>query len=382
MPGQKAPAQPVGDDRPFPGRGSRRLIAELLAVLFLASPAFSSPITPESFERLARTSLDVSDTFRTYYSRVRRSEPVVFGDVDAVFTLENDPLNPRYSVPTTAGEFGVNEVSRLDAAAYGRLRLPQFDLGFWFLYSELGLNTQFRDWDFGHRVLAVTFSKGAGFSATAGSITRYEPMVFVSSTGVKQFDFEPDSRTIFNTSRQRKYGFAHLDLYGTDVTVISGKTLLNPNLLELRHRLATRLGGAEWELAASRYRFRDTLQVGSRVRAPRLFWRTSAEAELFFNLEKQDAPPGLAFAALSGEAALPLPWTPARLFVRPGLSYDRDVLDEGVGGWLLEVAVRDIPLWNGELAFQLGWSNNYHSYLRRLPLKDQDLMRAGITFLF
>lgn len=374
MQGQKTPVRPA--------KAASRLIACLPAIILLSSRAFCEPITPESFERLAKTSLDVTDTFRTYYGRVRRSDPVVFGDVDTVFTLENDPLNPRYSVQTTAGEFGVNEVSRLDAAAYGRWRLPQFNIGFWALYSELNLNTQLRDWDFGHLLLAVTFSRGAVFSATAGSITRYEPMVSVSSTGVKQFDFEPDPRTIFNTSRRRDYGFVHLDLNGTDIAVISGKTLLDPTLLELRRRLAAAYGEAEWELAASRYRFRDTLQAGGRVRAPRLFPRTSAEAELFFNLKKQDAHPGLAFATLSGETELPLPGTPAKLSVRPGLSYDKDALDEGAAGWLLEVAVRDIPLWGGKLALLLGWSDSYHSYLRRLPLKDQDSMRAGITFLF
>lgn len=381
-PGSKSPEQPGGYRRRPAARRTEGPAGYLLAFLLLSSPAYSATITPESFERLAKTSLDVTDTFRTYYGRVRKADPAVFGDVDAVFTLENDPLDPRYSVPTTIGEFGVNEVSRMDAAAYGRLRLPQVDVGFWAIYSELRLNTQLEDWDFGHSVLAVTFSRPGGFSATAGSITRYEPLVAVSSTGARQFDFEPDSRSIANTSRRRRYGFAHLDLYGTDVAVISGKTLLDPTLLELRHRLAPGQGGAEWELAASRYRFRDTLQAGGRVRAPELFWRTSAEAELFFNLGKQGAPAGLAFAVVSGEMTLPLPRTAARLSARPGLSYDRDVLDDGVAGWLFEVAVREIPLWSGKLAFLLGWSDSYHSYLRRLPLKDQDSMRAAVNYLF
>lgn len=372
------PYRPAGACRRPPARRA----GCLLALLLLSSPAYPATITPDAFEQLAKTSLDVTDTFRTYYGRVRKADPALFGDVDAVFTLENDQLNPRYSVPTTIGEFGVNEVSRMDAAAFGRLRLPQVDVGFWAVYSQLRLNTQLEDWDFGHSVLAVSLSRPGGISATAGSVTRYEPLVAVSSTGARQFAFEPGSVAIFNTSRRRRYGFAHLDLYGTDVAVISGKTLLDPTLLELRHRLAPGRGGAEWQLAASRYRYRDTLQAGGRVRSPELFWRTSGEAELFFNLRKQGAPAGPAFATLAGEMTLPLPLTRALLSVRPGLSYDRDVLDEGVYGWLLEFSVREVPLWGGKLAFLLGWSDSYHSYLRRLPLKDQDSMRVAVNYLF
>lgn len=350
-------------------------------MLGLAPAARAAEITPESFKRMSRMSLDISRLYKRHVETSSAERHSFLTELDALETSRRS-----YTAPTVLGPVTVSPL-QLELAVTGSWKDPSDTAkkkvnGIFVLASSLDLqiddsrhtdltseNGPYGDlygWDYGTILAGLEYGLGTASRLAFGVLVREHPKVVRSAEGRDLFSFSFDRGEDKNTTSERRYlpffdGEAAgvrvmtLGLDSVDLSVpVSGA--LRASLVYFSYGGIVR-AGASW-LAESRER------------------RLRLSGEAYFTALRSGGRPGLANALASSELRLLGPREPERLnlSLETGLSYSRELFDHGITGWYGGLYLENLRFFKTYSRLGMGLSSGYQQAAARLPVRSETLI--------
>lgn len=363
-------------------------------------------ITPEGFEWISKTSLNVMATYQRYDELIKRYDPKLLFNIDAVRGCEHD-----YITPTTIGDLTVVPV-QLDFALYGNWRIKQTSLGFLAVANTVDLriakeahpDLNSGDGPYGilygwyKRYILAAFrgSFGENIKLAIGEVYAYSPYVVTALDGSKQFGLiEEQGYKEYKTTKGEKESFLYANFYGYEVGGIHDFKKVNPKLFQLRKFFNIGKDLGELIPGVNYYRLADTTQAGIEHKDFMLTPNVSLGGKFFLNIHERNRGAGLAYitgtmsAYFLKDKAAGEDDSKRDLYISltPGLSYSRDIFDEDLWGYSLDIALENFPMAPGheknfgQGKFAIGVSRNYHGTLHRVPIKDEMLLSVAFQWM-
>lgn len=360
-------------------------------------------IIPESFKLISETSLDIIQTFDDYNTEITANGYKFFFDIDLVTIL-----NTRFIVPTTQGNKNF-ELGQYTGCLYWSIDLTSsFSLAIFAAGNGIALaNNIWTDshndvfsYDYGIYCLIIKESE-YNFALDCGFIKRWLPIITsdVNNNEYFSYTFDNEINRFVTSEEEQTEAFANLFLFGFtskivydtedsvfkafefryEFSVADLLRLFIPGLdINVRDFLGLLVPGFNY------FDFMNIKQLGYRHYAISPLDFIKFSYELYFNLDKQNLDYIVADISLylfgdkgqqyKNELSNENKTRHFGIALNGGLSYSKDIFPEGVFGYSVKIALKNIPLLISTAEIDVGYSNNYHATLYRLPIKDGNVL--------
>lgn len=370
----------------------------ILIIFLIAWPAHylqadeDKYITPEEFEWISNTSIDIMRAYDHCNQLINRYDPTFLFDADSVQTFDND-----YIIPTNFGLVLVGLI-QLDISIFWRaIQKPQFSLGVLAVGSSMDLQIQndlpgyganLHGWGKRYMILAVKTVLKEDIKFTLGGLFKQSPYIETGPDGSKYFStFYDDEKEEYETEVTQKELFLHTDIYNYDLGVIFN-TDVGVELTEFKKlfRIGERYGMLGPRI--SYYDFLDTVKFGLIYSDLMLTNFLLFKAEASMDVHKRGSESDLSYA-LSDMSIYLFKNSKGNSSERDfcisltlGASYSKDFFNEKLFGSSWDVSFEDIRLFkNHYLMIGFGGSHNYHETLYRCPIKGETSVFIAIRWM-
>ncbi len=375
----------------------RRTVLRMLAVSGTSIVIFAATgedvlhaderITPQRFNWIASTSLDIVKTMHAYADQINTTKPDFFFDIDLVKTTRN-----TYSLPTSRGIQSA-EIMQYDGALYFDWSISSnYTLDFFVVANGIGLGKNLYSapakdvWSSEYSTGSIAVRRNdKSLYLAFGYNDRKIPYTEKNSAGNEVFGY------LFNSSTS-EWERAETETQSCFASVKAGQyelTLVYSFSSQAMELLSARIEfwlGKEFGIfvpGANYYKENDTKQIGTSLIGFKLGSSLSLATEGYLNTRSF----ALDYLLASGTLLLfrdednsSLQHDPAKRFsivANTGISYSKEIFPSGLFGYSAQLTVENIPLLGSRIKLIAGISCNYHESLYRLPIQDEVIVRTG-----
>jgi|AntAceMinimDraft_9_1070365.scaffolds.fasta_scaffold03722_2 hypothetical protein len=368
------------------------VIAILLLMFSFSVFAKNTQITPSSFEWMAKTSINIMETYKFYSDLIEREKPKLLIDARTIQTA-----NREFFIPTTLGDITVNPFM-VEVAVYWKWQ-PKDSLSFSFLAFHNGIDLiidddahpeliaqdslyNHLDWPNGKSIIAVRPDFNKNIDITAGVLLSFTPYITTDSLNNQLFDlFYDDDKEDWETRIRREELFLDCVLYGYKVRTFYEFKESSINLFQLNKELNNKRYG-EFELGFNYYKHSKTVQTGFQYKNSNLIKSVPIKFDFFWDIHKKNQWNELSYTQLDMTLNF-FEWTYDVAFkdlcmsLNWGISYSKCIFDEALLGYSWKISFEN--MWKFSMSF--GGSYNDYKYLSRVPIKDETLITLDLQFI-
>ncbi len=241
----------------------------ILIILISINQSFAQKgqITPDSFEWMAKTSINIMDTYQYYNTLIDNYEPKFLFDARSVQTFWDN-----YIIPTTLGDITVGPI-QMDMALYWKWQ-PRDSLSFGFLAFVNGIDLQIDEnihleltsvdslygdlygWKSRKYIIAVHLEFNKDIDVTIGALIQQTPYITLDSLGNQVFSipyFDEPPIEEWRTYEEQTELFLNGTAYGYEVRTLYEFKESSINLFEINKELKNKRYG-EFELGLNYYK--------------------------------------------------------------------------------------------------------------------------------
>jgi hypothetical protein len=378
------------------------LPAILLILLQLKGQAQSddNTITPDAFNWMSKTSINIKKTYDSYRKFIEEYDPLVLFDVN---TIQAEGYN--YLVPSSLGDLSVGPI-QLEMAMYYRWQTKKkLKLGFFAFINTLDLQIDeelhptLRDiegpygdlygWQSGKMILATSATFNPNVEITLGALVTQAPYVTLANDGTEQFDIIYDEEEDeYLASLDKNELFFIGTFYGYQFGTFYEFSEREFSLIELKRSFNLSSNAGEIDLGLRHYSFKKTYQAGIEYHNPNLLSVINVDFESYWNIYKNNQWNDLGYIMLSSGVSIfknkqqtEIDRVKKDFFIdiMGGVSYSKDIFNEGLTGY--SCTVNFIDIWGWWHSFKVGYSHNYFDDLNRLPLKNEHGIIVAFRFM-
>ena len=369
-----------------------------LVVSFLPTYGQSKLITPEGFNWMSRTSINIVNTYRNYQYFIKENEPKFLFDVNTIQTF-----GYGYTIPSSLGMINVGPI-HLELGAYFRWQVKEnFKLGFFAfantldlqiddvkhpdLTSSSGAYGNLYGWQSGKIILAVNPQINENINFSVGALLVDSPFVTLSEDCTDQFDIYFDEEfDEYLPNNEREELFFLGKFYGYEIgTFFEFKEKIF-SLIDFKRVFSLSEKAGDIGVGFRHYNFLNTYQVGAEYQNSSLFTILPVNFEVYWNILKNNKWNEISYVNFStGKTFLKDQSTELaskrdfHINVSTGISYSRELFDEGLVGYQISFDFANI--WGAWRSLVLGYSRNYRDYLNRLPIKNEHEVVFAFRFM-
>ncbi len=363
----------------------------LLMILFSLKIAKAQDklITPDGFNWISKTSIDIMKTYRHYNSFIEENDPMFLFDAHTIQTAQNN-----YTIPTSLGLVNAGPIQG-EMAIYYRWQINEKKkLGFFVFVNSIDLqidsklHPNLRDadgtygdlyaWKSRKMIFAVHHEFNPDIRLTLGALVNTKPYVTLANDSTEQFDiFYDEEHEEYRTYKQASELFFLGNFYGYELGTLYQFEENTLSLIELKRFFNMGENAGYLALGYNHYNFLKTHQVGLEYQHNSLL-PLPVHLEAYWNVYKNKKWNDVGYFLLSTQ------WTflkdksaasPAEakkdfyITVDTGVSYSKDLFTEGLTGYFINFDMTHI--WGYWTNLIVGYAYNYHDYLHRLPIKNE-----------
>lgn len=354
-------------------------------------------ITPDEFEFLQNTSVDVMRAFRTGLEIVYKYDPVFFIDADTVQAFSKD----GFSVPLRYSEQEIKPIqgdmtiywqpfkennwslaliantSTIDLQVKEKGLLPESIYGWYNRFIMIGI-----------RATLFKFLR-----ATVGYLRKYSPIILKDEYGKKFFYDENDGYDIKHNINDSN--FFHTDIFGIDLATVL-KAGQGIDLIEFKIPFDFNNGYIRLNYYMSYFRFNDILKAGFSIsnEIPLRIEGTKIESiiietENFMKVYARNDWTGLTssiitFSVVGDRIKIPrktLKELESFKSFKIGFSFSKELFNDGITGAFLEFGNINFSIFEWRyLSCIIGIAYNYHYYLYRMPIRNYVLIPFSLRW--
>ncbi len=348
-------------------------------------------ITPEAFNWMSKTSINIKKTYDNYQNFIDEHDPIFLFDFNTIQVGEND----NYLIPSSLGDLNVGPIQG-ELAMYRRWQTKKdLKLGFFLCVNSLDLQINeelhptLRDtlgpygdlygWNSGKIIMSTSATFNQNIEITLGVLLSYAPYITIANDGTEQFDifYDEEKEEYFTTLDKDEFFFIGT-FYGYKFGTFYEFSEREFSLIELKKNINLGVKAGEVGLGLRHYSFRKTYQAGFEYNHPTLLSVISVDFETYWNIYKNGQWNDLGYIMLSSGVSIfkdrqqkEIDRVKKDFFIeiKGGISYSKDIFYEGLTGYYCTVDFINILRWWH--SFKVGYSYNYFDYLSRLPLKNE-----------
>ncbi len=377
--------------------------------LFLILPVFSlficlnaAPvlITPDEFEFLGSTSVDVMRAFNRGLSVIQKYDPVFFLDADTIQAISKE----GFLIPLKYNEQKVGTIQG-DMTLYWRpFKEDNWSLAFFSSISSMDLqvkeggniSTSVYGWKNRFMIIGIKTTIYDFMKISSGYIYKFSPIILKDEFGEKYFSAEMDEKNEIKHNESYN-GFFHTDILGIDLGTVfkSGQGIdfvefkipfyFNENRLIIKPDIGY-------------FNFHDIVKTGAMIsnEFPVKIEGTKIDAiiielEGYARIYARDDWVGPATAILNinltgGREKISdksIKNLESYASLKIGGSYSKELFCAGVAGAIIELGYENFCLFeNHYLSCNFGVAYNYHYSLYRMPVRNFCLIPFTIRWMF
>lgn len=369
------------------------LPAILLILIQLKGLAQSddNTITPEAFNWMSKTSINIKKTYDNYQSFIDEHDPIFLFDFNTIQTERNN-----YLIPSSLGDLSVGPIQGELAMYFRKQTKKDLKLGFFLCGNSLDLQINkelhptLRDtlgpygdlygWKIGKMIFAISTTFNQNVEISLGALGTNRPHITFDNNGTEQFDIIfNDEEDEYSTSLIKSEFFFIGTFYGYKFGTFYEFSEREFSLIELKKNINLGKKNGEAGLGLRHYSFRKTFQAGFEYSNPTLLSVISVDFESYWNIYKNGQWNDLGYIILSSGVSIfkdrqqkEIDRVKKDFFIeiKGGVSYSKNIFNEGLTGYSCTMDFINIWGW-WHSSFKVGYSYNYFDYLSRLPLKNE-----------
>ncbi|MBL7149131.1 MAG: hypothetical protein ISS80_03570 [Candidatus Cloacimonetes bacterium] len=372
----------------------------IISFFVISYSAQNNQITPSSFEWMAKTSINIMDTYKYYDTLIDNYEPKFLLDARSVQTFGND-----YVIPTTLGNITVGPI-QMDFALYWKWQLRD-SLSFGFLAFVNSIDLQIDEnihpelcsssgeygdlygWKSRKYIIAVHPEFNKDIDVTIGALIQQTPYVTIDSLGNQVFSihyFDEPPIAEWRTYEEDTELFLNGTAYGYEVRTLYEFKESSINLFEINKELKNKRYG-EFELGLNYYKHSKTVQTGFQYKNDKLISFLPFKFDLFWDIYKKDKWNELSYAQMDMTLfVFKDKYTDKPVYDKKdfyislnwGSSYSKCIFDEALLGYSWKLSFENI-FRTFSLAF--GGSYNDYNYLFRVPIKNETMVLIDLKMM-
>ena len=345
--------------------------------------AQEAEITPESFEWMSKTSIDIMTTYNYYNSMIEEYDPRFL-----INARGGGPFTQEYFISTPKGTIYVNPM-QIDMVLYWKWQISKaFSLPILMIAGGLELmidprhsdetdpdNYHGRDEQRRNRklIMAVRPTYGENIQMTIGGLAHQTPVVEKSDDNKLLFsDFDKESGE-YRTYAENVDLFFQADIYGYEISSLYEFQENSFYLIQLEHffNINERIGKVA--VGFNYYKYLKTYQAGFQLINHSILSGNPLSLEFFWDIYRNKTRNEIGYIAITGEHLfkrdLNIPEEEDfYMRLKIGASYSKDIFPEGLPGMSAELFFENI--WGYLKSISAGYSINYHHHLHRVPIKN------------
>jgi len=356
---------------------------------FGQADAKSKEITPDGFNWMSRTSIDIMKTYRHYNTFIEQNNPKFLFDAHTIQTAQNDYILPTSLGPITSGPI------QGEMAIYYNWQINQKkQIGFFAFVNSIDLqidsklHPNLRDtdgpygdlygWKSAKYIMAADHEFSPDIKITLGALVNYRPYLTLAADSSQQFDiYYDEEKEEYRTDKDAAELFFHGTFYGYDIGTLYQFEANTFSLIELKRFFKMGEDAGYLALGYNHYSYLKTHQLGLEYEHNSLL-PLPVHLEAYWNLYRDKKWNDIGYFLFSTRRTFLKDESPAAdaepekdffITAHGGISYSKDLFTEGLPGYFINFDMNHI--WGYWTNLMIGYSYNYHDYLHRLPIKDE-----------
>jgi len=371
-----------------------KILIFLLLIPNLYISAQDKIITPESYEWMCKTSINIMKTYKYYDSIIEKYDPKFLFDANTVQTFTDNYLittkaeNGTFSDTLFVGPF------QGDLALYWKLKLKDslcvsfivfmtsFDL-----QIEKEIHPELRDengpygdlygWKSRKFILAVRPDIFEKIKLTIGALIHTNPYVITAENEKKEFSIYHDEKNNeWRTFREHPELFLNGKVFGYEVRTLYEYKKSSINLLELNKKFK-KIKDGEMELGLNYYKQTKAFQAGFLYENKNWIKFLPVSLEFFWDIYRKDHWSDLGYFVFNVSSSIfknDYEFYDKKDFYIGfdfSSSYSKGMFAQGLWGNSWKVRFENIFRY---FSMGFGFAYNEHKYLYRVPIKNEKMV--------
>lgn len=381
--------------------GRMKVILIFVIIVIFINPLFAqnNQITPSNFEWMAKTSINIMETYKFYSDLIESENPKFLFDARTVGSF-----GKNFIIPTTLGDLSVSPIQG-DMAIYWKWQRKD-SLSFAFLVFANSIDLQIDEdlhpeltsadsiygdlygWVSRKFIIAVHPKFNKDIDITIGVLVNSTPYVITDSLNNKLFSiYFDEERDEWREDEDQDELFLNGTAYGYKISTLYELKENSISLFEIDKELKNKRYG-EFELGLYYYKHSKTVQTGFQYKNDKLINSLPLKFDFFWDIHKKDQWNELSYTQLDmtffilrnknivestskkKDFYISLNWCS---------SYSKCVFDEALLGYSWKLSFENI--WS-RFGLAFGGSYNDYQYLYRMPIKNKMLAMLDFRYMW